>query len=201
MRGPSVILTAIACFVISACQQDPYATLTESELAYVIPNSASLGRGNPCDDADCGGAVEIQTLPDALWLVVKDFEVLGESEGGKTTTAQLTARTSSRGTSTGQFIVIGWHQDVDAATRALEDGFEVWAAMECPGVQPDYVCHFVAFDQQGRLAGLGYGQGVTLTVPLAQSAAATGAVSGRSFLEDLVFGSDRTSDGELVSNH
>lgn len=181
-------LLAVLCLGIVACETGSYALLDQTELAYVIPDSESWGSGDPCAEADCGGPVDVGSFADSYWVVVESIALVDGSAGERdVVTIQLTIDRSTRDESMGEAITVrGWGEDVEAAQNALEAGNEVWAATLCPGLESDYLCHFIAFDNQDRFAGLGYGAALYLTTPLAEGAAAAEAASGREYIEGLM---------------
>lgn len=56
------------------------------------------------------------------------------------------------------------------------------------GVSPEssYVLVFLAFDSEGRFAGLGHAAGEFFTVPVARLAASATATTGLAFLDPLM---------------
>jgi hypothetical protein len=181
-------LLGVLCLLIVACESGSYELLDQTEHAYVIPGSESWGSGDPCAEADCGGPVDVGSLADSSWVVVESIALVDGSAGDRdTVTVELNIDRSARGESMGDAITVrGWGEDVEAAQNALEAGNEVWAATLCPGLESDYLCHFIAFDNQDRFAGLGYGAALYLTTPLAEGAAAAEAANGREYVEGLM---------------
>ena len=167
---------------------DPYGRLTDLELSYVIPNSAQWAGGDPCAESDCSGEIDSSQLRNASWFVVDGIDATAAAVGAEETiqirldVAGVVREPEQPGTIDG----VAWGQDVAWALEALDAGHELWAATECPGLETGYVCHFVAIDDHDRFAGIGYGQGLLFTTPLARETAHRGSLSGRQFLEDHI---------------
>lgn len=182
-----VVGLAVATLLSAGCGQASYEGLGQLELSYVIPNSASWGTGDPCAEADCGGPITADELSASNWIAVAGVRIVeGPDHEGQAITVEMNTKSISTSQPSDPFVGRAWGEDVRAASDALEEGHEVWASTQCPGLEPDYICHFIAFDEAGRFAGLGYGKALYLTTPLAQMATRSNATSGRSFVESLV---------------
>ncbi len=187
-RWASVALGMTFVVLATGCggDDDPYGRLTDLEISYVIPGSGQWAIGDPCAEADCSGEIDSGQLGDASWVVV-DVVTVVEGTAGEERTIRISMDIEGvvRGAEDpASFEGSAWGQDVGWASEALAAGHELWAATECPGLTDEYVCHFVAIDEHGRFAGIGYGMGLLFTTPLAREAAHRGALSGRQFLED-----------------
>ncbi len=182
MLGTALVVLAAGC----GSGDDPYGMLTDLELSYVIPGSGQWAIGDLCAEADCSGEIDSGQLGDASWVVVENITVV-EGIAGDDRTIQIAMDVARdvRGPEDGASVqASAWGQDVEFASEALAAGHDLWAATECPGLDDSYVCHFVAIDERGRFAGIGYGKGLVFTAPLAREAANSGAQTGRQFLED-----------------
>jgi hypothetical protein len=177
---------------LSGCgaEDDPYAALTDAELSYVVPGSAEWAEGDPCEGADCGGPVTSAELPNASWFVLNGVRVIEDGIDEERSIAILIdVEEGLRGHIDQETIEArAWAQDVEWILEVLAAGHDVWAAMNCDGLEPEVICHFVAIDDQGRFAGIGYGAGRYFTTPLAREAHAQRAASGQQFLRDIITG-------------
>lgn len=196
---PLAVTAAVVCgFVavvalLTACGDEvptaDYEELSDDELVYVIPGSSGWGVGNPCLDADCAGPVTDQSLADAIWVVVGDIDVGDIDDDGASGSISVVVEVGEvlRGELAGQSLELQmWGPDLDSVLDARSSGHQVWAATACDGVEPRYLCYWLAVDDQGRFAGIGYGAATTLTVPLARSAAAGEHPTGRQYLTSVI---------------
>ncbi len=177
--------------VVSGCGDDPYSRLSdEIESLYVIPDSARWATGDPCSE-DCGGEITVDIVQGLSWVVVERVHVpagtapdarhidvaidFGAVRSGAVSEARIEQRV--------------WGQDVRWVLEAAAEGHEIWVGLECQLRAESVPClasMFVAFDEQGRFAGLGYGAGRLFTTPLAREAADGGALTGRQFFESIL---------------
>jgi hypothetical protein len=183
-------MAAALALVVAGCSRlDPYEGLTPAELAYVIPDSARWGPGNPCAEVGCGGAVESRYLRRASWVVFDAVSVVAGSVGAKgegSIRIELDVVEVLRGSvDTASVEVDAWEPDIERVLQALDAGHELWAAVQCRGLGGN-VCYIVAIDDEGRFAGIGDGAGLLFTAPLAREAADARAPSGRQFLEAVL---------------
>jgi hypothetical protein len=176
--------------VVPACSarsENPYAELGANELTYVIPDSEDWGRPfDYCPDrVDCAPGVDLHTFRTYSWVAI-DSVSADEGVGDERTidvdvkVSRVVGGTfdeSSTGTQ-------AWGEDVERVRAVLADGYEVWA-----GVYPGepHVFYFLAFDSEGRFAGVGHGAAGLLSVPLADIVGSQpSATSGRAFLEQVL---------------
>jgi hypothetical protein len=189
-RGVFVVLGLALAITATACTAptNPYRTLTDLELSYVIPNSSQWAGGDPCVAADCGGEIDRRQLREASWFVIDGITAVNGDPGAEATIdIQLDVIGPVREPEQRNLIDgSAWGQDVGWALEAMAAGHELWIETDCPGSDDGYVCHFVAIDDNDRFAGIGYGTGLLLTTPLARQAAHRGSLTGRQFLEDHI---------------
>ena len=183
-------LAALFIVVSAVCAEDPYAGLSDREMSYVIPGSASWGPGNPCAESDCGGEISSAYLDTGPWFVVGDVRITGEAtEDGNSTPVEIDVTRVIHGDLEETTLERAlWSDDLTVLHEVQDLGLEVWAASPCDGMEVHVVCYLVAIDDTGRFAGLGYGDALLFTAPLAREAAAQDAASGRAFLEAAIAG-------------
>lgn len=175
----AVVAATVAC---GSTEPDPYAGLTAAEMAYVIPDSAQWGPGDPCADL-CAGEVTTAEMQLLAWSRVRDIEVV-DGRSGAESLITVRLRVDEGGDPAGDFVTRSWGEDVASALAVLEQGYELWAGVGEP--PDDWVRLFVVFDDGGRFAGVGYNAAGDVTVPLAREMASHGAPSARAFLRGSI---------------
>jgi hypothetical protein len=185
-------LAAFAAFAVlaAACAStpdEPYAGMTERELAYVIPDSARWGPGNPCaDGVDCAGSVTPELIADLQWVEISRIVVVDGTLGDdRTIKVEPSVDRTLRGDGIAEGRVFrAWGQDAEWMVEAIDAGHEVWVGW---GEDPlAYFSYSLAISDAGQFAGIGFGAGRYVTRPLAAALAQSGAVSARTYLEDLI---------------
>lgn len=186
----SSVLAAVAAVALLACgcssDGAPYEALSEEAMQYVIPESAGWSTGELCPgDADCSGPITPAVIEGYDWYRIGDLRVGSNESPSATVTATLGVEEarSATGAEVDDLRVQVWGPDIDNVIDVLDDGVEIWA-----GVDPEinYVVVFVAFDADGRLAGIGNAAAEYFTVPVAELAADAEARSGFAYLDPLM---------------
>ncbi len=150
---------------------------------YVIPGTADLGVGNPCAQGDCAGAITRAVFVDGPWLRIDDVaDPLGLAGAEQTITIDVAPIEALGGPvpDSGQFRI--WGEDAAQLRRALDAGYELWVHA-CNDIH-EYICRSLAFDDEGRVAGVGYGASRLVTPTLAR--ASVGSASARAYLTDVM---------------
>jgi hypothetical protein len=180
----------MAVGVVGSCgsddDHDPYAALSPEALRYVIPDSDDWSSGRLCPDGGaCSGPITIDVIDRYDWFHITDLAITSDGPSDASVQAELSiveARAADHADA--RVEVRAWGPDVDDVAEVLASGFEVWA-----GVDPDnddYAVVFVAFDAEGRLAGVGTAAAEYFTVPVAGLAVEANAASGFAFLDPLM---------------
>jgi hypothetical protein len=183
------VAVAVAVGVVGSNRSDddrPYDALSPEALRYVVPDSDDWGSGTLCPDGgSCSGAITVEVIERYDWFRITDLAVGGDGQtGGSVKVGLDVAEARASGdVAEAQPRVRAWGPDVDDVVEALANDLEVWAGVDRENA---YAVVFVAFDGEGRLAGVGYAAAAYFTVPVASLAAGAHAPSGFAFLDPLM---------------
>lgn len=191
----ALVVGAVAV-VLLRVDGDPFAGLGAAERAYLLPDAAARGPAAPCGtDTTCAGPLTPSTIAGLSWWSITAWSVAGDGSYRTATVGAGVVPQAVDGRSGGAADatrVQVWRPTADAVDGALADGLEVWVAFVSPlatgavGDVPPVVEVAVAFDPQGRAAGLGAAGAATVSAPIARAAAAAGAADARGYLLSVI---------------
>lgn len=173
--------------LLSGCgsKNDPYDALTSETSSYVIPGSERWSSGELClDGGSCSGAITVSEIERLHWYRLVDLAIATADPGDDvgSVPASLTVD-RNRGDSEPESESLDaqvWGPDVDEIEEVLGQDLDVWI-----GIDPETndVRVTAAFDEDGRVAGVGHAAADYFTAPVARFAADAAAASAFSFLE------------------
>lgn len=189
--------------LVGACTADQAASPTDDLGAaarrYVIPGSGAWGDGDPCGEYEsCAPPARPEEVAGAAWFRVEAIHVVEDEGAGNPVVVDIVGQPvepptveASPGTGDSDTLSLQvWPGiEVDDVVTRMQSDHELWV-QRCDA-SPDSVpwaCAFVAFDDEGRFAGMGDGMADWFTVPMAQAAADAQAETGRAYLEQLITG-------------
>ena len=189
---PAVILlvAALLAALLGGCGSDgsPYDALSAEAWQYVIPGSEDWTSGELCPDGgSCSGPITVSVIESYDWYRIADIAIPGDtSTTDGTVTASLSVVEARSGTDPGgeTVQVRVWGPDVSDVRGVPVDGFEVWAGVDSRN--DDYAAVFAAFDDDGRVAGIGNAAAEYFTISVAELAAEAEAQSAFLYLDPIM---------------
>lgn len=182
----AVMILALVSGGCGSSDRDPYADLSKAAAPYVIPGSGEWTFGELCSaGSDCSGPMGFDAIEQFQWVRFDEIEVQTKESREKSVDVALSVVEADDVSSRAPAPTRAWGPSVDEVQRVLAMGHELWAGSS-PG--EGYVAVFVAFDEQGRFAGVGHAAAEYFTIPVAELAVDAEAPTGEAYLRPLMAG-------------